>query len=129
MSPSPARNALTGAILSFRAPEDSVRQRLRHIYAQTLANSAQIREPNFRAIHARDLAFLFYAYDTQFLDGLMAQALEGRPLTFRPAPRMTKAGGKTFRFQSGAGVVSFQIAIGISILFDGFREADRRITV
>jgi hypothetical protein len=120
---------LTAAILSFRAPEDSVRQRQQLIHGETLTNSAHVRDPNFRAIHQRDLAFLFRAYDTRFTDGLMAQALDGRRLSFRAAPRMTKAGGKTFRFQARTGEVSFEIAIGVSILFDSFREADRRITV
>src|SRR4051812_35355057 len=107
MGPSPARAALTGAILSFRDPEDSVRQRQQHIHQETLKNSAHIREPNFRSIHARDLDFLFRIYDSRFFNGLMAPALDGRRLTFRPAPRMTKAGGKTFRFQSRSGEVSF----------------------
>ena len=130
MAPSPGRSALTAAILSFRAPEDSIRQRQQHFRRETLTNSAYIREPNYRAIHARDLEFLFRAYDAQFLGGLMAQALEGRRLTFRPAPRLIKAGGKTFRIQSRAGEVRFEIAIASALLFDCFREAsDRQITV
>src|SRR5262249_18023330 len=96
---------------------------------ETLTNSAHIREANFRAIHTRDLEFLFRAYDSQFFAGLIAPALEGRRLSFRAAPRMTKAGGKTFRFRSRSGEVSFEIASGVAILFDSFRETDRPITV
>jgi hypothetical protein len=129
MAPSPARTALTGTILAFHAPEEAVRERLHHIHREVLGNSAYIREPNYRSIHARDLEFLFRAYDAQFLEGRMAQALEGRRLTFRPAPRLTKAGGKTFRIQSHSGEVRFEIAIATAILFDSFREADREITV
>jgi hypothetical protein len=130
MAPSPTRNVLTEAVLSFRAPDEEIRLRQRHIHGEMLAKSAYIREPNFRAIHGRDLEFLFHSYDAQFLSGRMAQALDGRRLSFRPAPRMTKAGGKTFRFQSRkTGEVSFEIAIGTSILFNGFRESDRRATV
>src|SRR5437870_7812234 len=95
---SPASSSLTNTIVSFHAPEDSIRHRLQHIRRETLANSPYIRGPNFRAIHARDLEYLFQAYDAQFFNGLMAQALNGRRLGFRAAPRMTKAGGKTFRF-------------------------------
>jgi hypothetical protein len=129
MAPSPSRNNLSAAILSFREPENTVRERLQHIHRETLRNSAVIREPNFLAIQTRDLEFLFRAYDARFFGGLIRQALEGRRLAFRPAPRMTKAGGKTFRFRSHSGEVSFEIAIGIAVLFDSFRETNRQITV
>jgi hypothetical protein len=129
MAPSPGRSALTNTILSFRAAEDSIRQRQQHIHRETLTNSAYVREPNYRSIHARDLEFLFRTYDAQFLEGLMSQALDGRRLTFRLAPRLTRAGGKTFRIQSPMGEVRFEIAIATAILFDSFREADRQITV
>jgi hypothetical protein len=94
-----------------------------------LINSPYIREPNYQAIHARDLEYLFHAYDAKFLDGLMAHALDGRRLSFRPAPRLTKAAGKTFRIQSRSGDVRFEIAIASDLLFHCFREAERQISV
>src|SRR5262249_31433845 len=94
MSPSPARTALIDSIVSFNASEDSIRQRFDSIQRELLTTSPYVRELNFQAIHSRDLEFLFHAYDAQFLNGLMTETLGARRLTFRPAPRMTKAGGK-----------------------------------
>jgi hypothetical protein len=42
---------------------------------------------------------------------------------------MTHAGGKTTRFTSRSGEVSFEIAIAVSMLFDGFDREDRSVTV
>jgi hypothetical protein len=42
---------------------------------------------------------------------------------------MSTAGGKTIRFASRHGDVSYEIAIAASILFDGFHATDRRISV
>ncbi len=42
---------------------------------------------------------------------------------------MTRAGGKTVRFLASTGEVRYEIAIASSILFDGFGERDRSVSV
>ena len=42
---------------------------------------------------------------------------------------MTRAGGKTTRFERRGGAPRFEIAVAPSILFDGFGEDDRDVTV
>ncbi len=94
-----------------------------------LSSSRYIRQPNFTAIHPHDLEFLFANYDERFFAGLYRRALDGTSLGFRLSPRMTRSGGATTRYRARTGQVSYEIAIAISMLFDAFRDADRRITV
>jgi len=129
MLPPSALSALTDTIRSLSLPDESIRQRVRQIHADVLAHSRYIREPDFAAIHPWDLEFLFGSYDGRFLGGLCRRALEGRAIRFRLSSRMTQAGGKTTRFRTPAGIVSYEISIGSSMLFDGFGTMDRRITV
>jgi hypothetical protein len=42
---------------------------------------------------------------------------------------MTKTGGTTARFITPSGESFFEITVASSVLFEGFRQADRRITV
>ena len=108
------------------APEARVRQD--EIHRGLLATSKYVTEPNFQVIHPEDLRWLFQRYDDLFLQGTCGAALDGVPLRFRLAPRMTKAGGTTTRYRDRAGKISFEIAIGISLIFDGFREDHRTVT-
>ncbi len=113
----------------MRLPEELIQQRVRRIQQDLLAHSHYLRESDFTAIHPSDLEFLFDAYDKHFFDGLCRQALAGRRLSFRLAPRMTRAGGKTVCFTTRTGEVRYEIAIASSILFDGFGEMDRSVSV
>jgi len=124
-----AKSALAEALLALKLPEESILSRVHQIHRDVLAHSPDIRQANFTAIHPRDLEFLFGAYDEPFFTGLCRPALEGRRLNFRLSPRMTRAGGKTTQYRARNGGLSFEIAIASSMLFDGFRETDRRITV
>jgi hypothetical protein len=128
-APSPARSALGSTVLSTTRAENAIREEVRRIHHDALEHSRYLREPDFTAIHPRDLEFLFGAYDQRFFGSLCRQALAGRRLRFRLSPRMTRAGGKTTRFTTRAGEVSFEIAIASSILFDGFSKTDRSVTV
>jgi len=128
MASSSAQSALSSALLSLNRPEEQIRSCAREIHQHALTRSPHIRQPNFSSIHPRDLEFLFVAYDERFLNGLCRPALEGRKLRFRLSPRMTRAGGKTIRYREANGEVSYEIAIAVSMLFDGFRDSDRRIT-
>jgi hypothetical protein len=129
MMATPARSGLAETVLSFVLAEELIRERVAQINRDVLARSPYIREPNFTIIHARDLEFLFVAYDERFLVSLCQKALGERRLRFRLAPRMTRAGGKTTRFTPPCGEVSYEIAIAVSMLFDAFRTTDRRMTV
>jgi len=116
-------------VVSFSLPEELIQQRVQQIHQEVLAHSRYLRETDFRAIHPQDLEYLFGAYDERFFAGLSQRALEGRKIRFRLSPSMSKAGGKTARFTSSTGEVSYEIAIAISMLFDGFGKKDRRISV
>jgi hypothetical protein len=124
-----AGGVLADAVASMRLPEELIQQRVRRIQQDLLAHSRYLRESDFTAIHPGDLEFLFDAYDEQFFSRLCRHALAGRRLSFRLAPRMTRAGGKTVRFTTWTGEVRYEIAIASSILFDGFGEMDRRVSV
>jgi len=110
-------------------PEDAIRQRVSRIHQAVLQNSRHIRAANYTLIHPEDLDFLFTAYDEQFFTGLCRRALEGRKLRFRLSRRMTKAGGTTARFVTATGETFYEISVASSMLFDGFGDGDRRITV
>jgi len=121
-------SALADALLTLRPAEDVILGRIQEIHQAVLSGSAHIRQPNFIAIDSRDLDFLFRAYDEAFFGGLYRKALEGRRLIFRLSSRMTHTGGKTTQYRLPGGEVAYEIAIASSMLFDSFREADRRIT-
>jgi len=120
---------LTDTVISFRLPEELIQQRVHQIHQDVLAHSRHIREADFTAIHPRDLHYLFGAYDERFFAGFCQRALDGRKIRFRLSPRMSKAGGKTARFTTRTGEVSYEIAVASSMLFDGFGKRDRRISV
>ena len=121
---------LAETVSRARSSEDDVRLRLDRIQEDLLATSRYLDAANFTRIHADDLERMFGAYDEGFFNKSIREALAGRELRFRLAPRMTRSGGATTRFRARAtGEESWEIAIAISVLFDGFRESDRRITV
>jgi hypothetical protein len=126
----PARTALENLVLSLWHPEELIRQLVGEIAKDLFADSQYIREPQFRAIHHRDLELLFSFYDRRFFEGYLQQALAGRNLTFRLAPRMTSKGGTTTKtLNPRTGEVNYEIAISTGLLFDGFRNNDRDVTV
>lgn len=125
----PSTGPLANALLQARLDQHTSQTLSRRIHDDLLAASPYIRTPAFTRIHTRDLEFLFEAYDRHYFTGLTRKALDGCPLGFRLAPRMTMAGGKTTRFRSRTGAVSYEIAIATSMLFEGFGDADRGVTV
>jgi len=128
MVPTPVHE-LADTVLASYLPEDLIQQRVHNIRRDALVHSHYLREPDFKAIHPQDLEFLFQSYDQQFFTGLCGRALAGRTLHFRLSRRMTRAGGKTARYTTRTGEVSYEISIASSILFDGFGGADRLVTV
>jgi hypothetical protein len=124
-----ARDRLATTALSYRPNEESVREVLHRIHHDVLRQSRHVRDAAFRSIHSDDLEFLFDAYDELFFAGMCRKVLAGRRLTFRLSRRMTLVGGTTSRLKSYTGEISFEIAIAIDTLFDGFGETDRIVTV
>lgn len=122
-------HALANAVLIADLPENLIQQRVQRIQRDVLAYSNHLRAPDFRAIHAHDLEFLFRAYDEQFFAGLCGRTLGDTKLDFRLSRRMTRAGGKTARYTTPAGEVVYEICIASTILFDGFGRTDRLVTV
>lgn len=123
------RSALSDAIASLAPSRDLIQEYVHRIQQDLLENSRYIREPDFTAIHPKDLEFLFYAYDGSFFQSLFKAALNGQTIRFQLSPRMTRAGGKTTRLRTPTGIVSYEISVASSILFDGFSEVDRRVKV
>jgi len=121
--------ALAQLIVHAGAPEHSIRERAQLIQAHVLERSNYLREPDFKAIHPRDLELLFTAYDERFFSSLFGKALEGRMLSFRLSSKMTRAGGKTAKFVMRNGEVRYEISIASGILFDGFDGSGRAVTV
>jgi hypothetical protein len=129
MTPTSARSTLADAVLSFDLPEEAIQQRVSTIHQTVLTYSRYIRAANYTVIHPQDLELLFAAYDERFFAGLCRLALDGRKLRFRLSPRMTKAGGTTARFVTAAGETFYEITVASSMLFEGFGQHDRQITV
>ena len=123
------QDKLAQAILSLQLEPELIELRASQIRMDVLKTSGHMKDPNFRSIHSRDLEFLFDSYDSRFLAGLVRRSLEGAPLRFRLSPRMTRSGGTTTRFRSRTGAVRYEIAIASSMLFDGFGDEERDVTV
>jgi hypothetical protein len=130
MTAASSRGVLTETLLSLQAPEEVIQDHVHRIHQDVLAQSRILGEADFSAIHPRDLAWLFGAYDQRFFSGLLQRTLEGRRLDFRLSSRMTVAGGKTTRFTSRVtGEISYEIVVGSSMLFEGFGMVNREINV
>ena len=123
------RRALTRILLTRDPGAARIHKRTRSIGRGLIDASPHIREPNFTAIHPSDLSFLFAAYDARFMDGMCGQLLGPDGVTFRLSNRMTRAGGKTTQLRGPDGATRFEIAVAVSMLFDGFVAGDPEVTV
>ena len=92
--------------LSLRVAPELLAERTADIARVAMAGSHFVRSPNFTVIAPADLSRMFDPYDRAFFDGFLrrtvADKAHGR-LGFRLAPRMTRAGGKTFRTRRPVG--------------------------
>ncbi len=123
-------------LLAIAHPPDLVGRSTRRIYAEVLAQSAFIREGNFRAIGEDDLRLLFRIYDDHFFENLLGRMLrEGGSgeVTFRLSARMTKAAGKTIMTRPRSRSVDrppvFEIAVSTLLLFQNFEGPGRPVSV
>ena len=125
--------------LSLRFAPDVVAARTAEIARVATTTSHLVRSANFTVISAGDLSRMFDGYDRAFFDGFLRAAVAERAggrLAFRLAPRMTRAGGKTFRTRRRVGrgpqaahETSYEIAISTRLLFLSFDDATRPVTV
>src|SRR5258708_7468226 len=108
--------ALQALVTATHLPAEQVREHTRAIYQRLLANSPRIKAGNFSVIGSTDLAQLFDHYDERFFQCRVHQALEEQHslLNFRVAPRMTRAGGKTYRWRPRHGGQGGRFEIAIS---------------
>lgn len=125
--------------LSLRYAPDVVSAKTTEIARAATTSSHFLRSANFTVISPGDLLRLFDLYDRAFFEGFLRRAVAERAggrLGFRLAPRMTRAGGKTFRTRRRVGrglnaahETSYEIAISTRLLFLSFDDASRPVTV
>lgn len=125
--------------LLLRNAPDDVAARSADIARAAMADSHFLRSANFTVIAPSDLSRLFDLYDRAFFGGFLRQCVADRAggrLTFRLAPRMTRAGGKTFRTRQTIGrwprksiQTSYEIAISTRLLFLNFDVTSRPANV
>jgi hypothetical protein len=120
---------------SLHYPPETVAEKTRTIYETIRHASPNLHSGNFTTISGADLARLFDLYDSAFYGGAISAALRqrGSGLSFRVAPRMTRAGGKTFsrRRPPGGGRerTDYEIAVSSTLLFQSFEAPDRVIRI
>ena len=95
------------------------------------ATSPYLTRPNFEEIHDEDIQLLYELYDEHYFSGLIHKSLQPSQISFRLAPRMTRAGGKTTRWGNARGTTPprYEIAIASTLLFQSFQDPERSITV
>jgi hypothetical protein len=133
----PGREDLN-TIAASTYPPETIHEKTRTIYETVLRESVHIKAGNFTTASAADLHRLFELYDGAFFGGALRRTLRQHDsvLTFRLAPRMTRAGGKTYstrlrRLEGGTVKVSweYEIAISSTLLFQSFRDVERPVRI
>jgi len=125
--------------LLLRLSPESIVEKNDAIARAVIADSHFVRGPTFTVITPADLARMFDLYDRAYFDGYLRASVNEKArgrLGFRLAPRMTRAGGKTFRTRRTVGrgplrkqETSYEIAISTRLLFTNFDDATRPVTV
>jgi len=116
-------------------PPETVAEKTRTLYETMLRTSPNLHCGNFTTISGADLARLFDLYDSAFYSGAIGATLRqrGSGLTFRVAPRMTRAGGKTFSVRhplpGGRVRTDYEIAVSSTLLFQSFEGPDRIVRI
>ena len=94
-----------------------------------LSQTTGIGSRNFNRIATADLRLLFNLYDDLFFAGSISRCLKANSvsLSFRLAPRLTSAGGKTTYYplpRNASGQRPIEIAISTTLLFESFHGPD-----
>lgn len=134
--PGPERQA---RLLTLLYSPPGAAERFRRIYDELLAQSPQVKTPNFTLIGTDDLERLFIAYDREYFRGRLGEMLmeDGAyPMAFRLSRRLTKAAGQTMRWawpieRAGrpATKYNYEITVSTTLLFNTFQHLERRVTV
>jgi len=116
-----------------------VEDRVQRIYQAMLAQSPQIREPNFKVIGTDDLECLFGWYDREFFRGRLGEMIledGAHPMAFRLSRRLVSAAGQTIkeirrvqRDGRAALKVDYEITISTTLLYNTFQNVERTVTV
>jgi hypothetical protein len=120
---------------SLNYSPEQVAEKTRAIYETMLRTAPNVQGGNFTGLSGADLARLFDLYDAAFYGGAIGGTLRqrGSGLAFRVAPRMTKAGGKTFSMRrplpGGRSRTDYEIAISSTLLFQSFEAGDRVVRI
>ena len=119
-------------LAELAVPPGEVAGRFALIYRTMLAESASIKEPQFRRIATEDMERLFTLYDQHFFGGLLNRLIQGAnlpPVRFRFSNRMTSTAGKTSRQRTRRQVggrvverVEHEITISTFLLYEAFRD-------
>lgn len=129
---------LTDRLCETQLSPERIEACVKSIYESMLSDSPNIREGHLTTISGLDLRKLYELYDGVFFDGLLDRLFnqEGLPsLSFRAAPRMTSAGGKTSRKRTKTpeptpgDAIRYEIAISSTLLFQTFSDVNRTISV
>jgi len=130
--------SLGSFLLTLRNDPSEVARKTRTIYETLLRTSGHVRTGNFSRVADTDVARLFELYDSEFFAGRLRDTLQskGQPIRFRLAPRMTSAGGKTFRWRKVAvhqgrrqTSLEYEIAISSILLYQSFRDVQRPVVI
>jgi hypothetical protein len=132
----PARDAAL-RLLALRYAPDQIANLTRDIHAAVLRDSPRLRQGNFEAIAAADLALLFDLYDGRFFAGQMRELLRlaAAPLSFDLSARLTRSAGLTKRFTArpgGAGAAPserYEITLSTALLYQTFQDVERTVRV
>ena len=126
-------------VLSRRFAREHIERTNADIAKSLMGASHFVRGANFTVISPADLSRVFDLYDRAYFDGFLRRLVNekaGGRLGFRLAPRMTRAGGKTFRTRRPVrrgllktSETSYEIAISSRLLFLSFDDASRPATV
>jgi hypothetical protein len=128
---------LKALVTTTSYPPEVVSEKTQAIYDAVLRESTRIKAGDFTAIAVADLERLFALYDASFFAGALGRALarDGSPLEFRLAPRLTRAGGKTYRARLGSSQAGqkpryeYQVAVSTTLLFQSFHDVRREVVI
>ena len=112
-------------IKSLKYSKKEILKKTEDIFYITLAQSKNIKEPNFDSITKEDLKGLFYLYDQYFFEKYFKKDFKNK-IKFRLSKRMTRAGGKTSS-KNNSGI--YEITLSDTLLFQTFDDVKRKISV
>ncbi len=112
-------------VVNLRYTPQEIGNKTKKIYLQTLAESENLTQGNFKAIDTSDLERLFGLYNLYFLGGFFCNNCRGK-VSFRLSKRMTKAAGMTKYTRHTRNYV---ISVSTTLIFQTFHDVMREVIV